>query len=308
MSSSSEAQQQLKVQQAQLKQLELQHTWLKELREWQHRQRDATEQLHSAQKRTGIARANNARTSAASNNWHRSATSSHAEAELLGMLTPLAAQIQASNTQQTELLTRQAAWAQRSNRRQARIGRRGQPASRRRAAAATGLRRTEHPRCTWPKTWPSATTDKQRQQSACTEGQNLLKALQEKQAAVTERLQRLAAGLAAQRRTRRRWAMPGTVYRERLQQLMLIGNRLNKGQAELPQLEQRATAAAATVHPATRSPDLLYQEAGAEPHAVAEQIQLLPACCKTIASNSVPSKTSRACGTASSNWINSPAR
>jgi exonuclease SbcC len=28
--------------------------------------------------------------------------------------------------------------------------------------------------------------------------------------------------------------------RERLQQLMLIGNRLKKGQEELPQLEQRA--------------------------------------------------------------------
>ena len=35
-----------------------------------------------------------------------------------------------------------------------------------------------------------------------------------------------------------------TAYRDRLQQLMLIGNRLNKGQAELPQLEQRLQQAA----------------------------------------------------------------
>lgn len=66
-----------------------------------------------------------------------------------------------------------------------------------------------------------------------------------------------------------------SAYRDRLQQLMLIGNRLNKGQAELPQLEQRATAAVEQFTQQREALDLLYQEAGAEPHAVAEQIQLL---------------------------------
>jgi len=64
-------------------------------------------------------------------------------------------------------------------------------------------------------------------------------------------------------------------YRDRLQQLMLIGNRLNKGQDELALLEQNAARAAEDL--ATRRQDLevLYKEADAEPQAVAEQIQLL---------------------------------
>ncbi len=66
-----------------------------------------------------------------------------------------------------------------------------------------------------------------------------------------------------------------TYQRERLQQLMVIGSRLKKGQEELPQLEERATRAAEQLSAQRESLDLLYQEAGAEPHAVAEQIQLL---------------------------------
>ncbi|WP_206001664.1 hypothetical protein, partial [Pseudomonas viridiflava] len=85
--------------------------------------------------------------------------------------------------------------------------------------------------------------DQQQHATACTEGQSQLNGLLEKQTHVAERLQRLAAGLersAALAPLSDAW----TVYRERLQQLMLIGNRLNKGQTELPQLEERATTAA----------------------------------------------------------------
>jgi exonuclease SbcC len=64
-------------------------------------------------------------------------------------------------------------------------------------------------------------------------------------------------------------------YRDRLQQLMLIGNRLNKGHAELAALEQSATGAAEELAAQKQNLEVLYKEAGAEPEAVAEQIQLL---------------------------------
>ena len=64
-------------------------------------------------------------------------------------------------------------------------------------------------------------------------------------------------------------------YRDRLQQLMLIGNRLNQGQAELATLEQGATRAAEELASRRQDLEVLYKEAGAEPEAVAEQIQLL---------------------------------
>jgi exonuclease SbcC len=64
-------------------------------------------------------------------------------------------------------------------------------------------------------------------------------------------------------------------YRDRLQQLMLIGNRLNKGQAELAAFEQSAARAAEDLSTQRQSLEVLYKEAGAEPEAVAEQIQIL---------------------------------
>jgi DNA repair protein SbcC/Rad50 len=267
-----QAQQQLKVQQAQLKQLELQHTWLKELREWQQRQLDATEQLQRAQAdwdSQGQQRQDLSRLEQLAPQRHQFTR----QAELLGMLTPLAAQIQASNTQQTELLTRQAQAQQQQAAAQAALA----DAVKQQVDAGPLLQQAfaeQNTLAHLAKDLAKRNDDKQQQQSACTEGQNLLKALQEKQVAVTERLQRLAAGLersAALAPLGDAW----TVYRERLQQLMLIGNRLNKGQAELPQLEQRATAAAERFTQQREALDLLYQEAGAEPHAVAEQIQLL---------------------------------
>ncbi|MBD9460606.1 AAA family ATPase [Pseudomonas sp. PDM05] len=267
-----QAQQQLKVQQAQLKQLELQHTWLKELREWQQRQLDATEQLQRAQADWDSQRQQRQDLS----RLEQLAPQRHQftrQAELLGVLTPLAAQIQASNTQQTELLTRQAQAQQQQAAAQAALA----DAVKQQIDAGPLLQQAfaeQNTLAHLAKDLAKRNDDKQQQQSACTEGQNLLKALQEKQAAVTERLQRLAAGLersAALAPLGDAW----TVYRERLQQLMLIGNRLNKGQAELPQLEQRATAAAERFTQQREALDLLYQEAGAEPHAVAEQIQLL---------------------------------
>jgi len=116
--------------------------------------------------------------------------------------------------------------------------------------------------------------EKHQHESACTEGQALLDGLQHTQAQGTERLQRLTTELehsAALAPLSDAW----NAYRDRLQQLVLIGNRLNQGQAELGQLEQRASAATEQFTQQREALELLYHEAGAEPHAVAEQIQLL---------------------------------
>ncbi|MEW5510442.1 AAA family ATPase [Pseudomonas antarctica] len=266
------AQQQLKTQQAQLKQLELQHTWLKELREWQERQQSATEQLQRAQADwdgQGQHRQDLSRLEHLAPQRHQFAR----QVELGTLLTPLAAQIQQHREQQTALHTRQEQAQAQQVAAQAALA----EALNHQADAVPLLRQAVEAQSTLAhltKDLAKRTEDQQQHEVACTQGQTLLKGLQDKHTHVAERLQRLAAELersAALAPLSDAWG----AYRDRLQQLMLIGNRLNKGQSELPQLEQRATIAAEKFAQQRDALDLLYQEAGAEPHAVAEQIQLL---------------------------------
>ncbi|MGY2177891.1 AAA family ATPase [Pseudomonas azotoformans] len=266
------AQQQLKTQQAQLKQLELQHTWLKELREWQERQLAATEQLQRAQAdwdNQGQQREDLSRLDQLAPQRHQFAR----QAELGSVLAPLAVQIQSHIQQQGELHTRQGQAQQQQASAQTALA----EALKTQTDAVPLLRQAFEEQSTLAhltKELAKRTEDQQQHESACAEGQAHLTALLEKQNHVTERLQRLGTELersAALAPLSDAW----TAYRDRLQQLTQIGNRLNKGQAELPQLEQRATRAAEQFTQQREALDLLYQEAGAEPHAVAEQIQLL---------------------------------
>ncbi len=266
------AQQQLKTQQAQLKQLELQHTWLKELHDWQERQRAATGQLQRAQadwENQGQQREDLNRLEQLAPQRHQFAR----QAELGSLLAPLAAQIQSHSQQQAELHTRQEQARQQQANAQTALA----EALKHQADAGPLLRQAFEEQSTLTRLTTELakrSEEKQQQEHASTEGLTQLNGLLEKQSQVCERLQRLATelegsvGLAP-------LSDAWTAYRDRLQQLMLIGNRLNKGQAELPQLEQCATAAAEQFTGQREALDLLYQEAGAEPHAVAEQIQLL---------------------------------
>ena len=266
------AQQQLKVQQAQLKQLELQHTWLKELREWQERQQSATEQLQRAQAdwdSQAPQRQDLSRLDQLAPQRHQFAR----QAELGTLLTPLAAQIQQHLEQQTALQARQEQAQQQQAAAQMALA----AALKRQADAVPLLRQAFEEQSSLArltKDLAQRTEDKQQHEHACTQGQASLKHLQDKQAQVAERLQRLGAELersASLAPLSDAW----NAYRDRLQQLMVIGSRLKKGQEELPQLEQRATRASEKFTEQREALDLLYQEAGAEPHAVAEQIQLL---------------------------------
>ncbi|MDT3229547.1 AAA family ATPase [Pseudomonas sp. rhizo25] len=267
-----DAQQQLKTRQAQLKQLELQHTWLKELREWQERQLSAVEQLQQAQQHwdsQGRQRQDLDRLDQLAPQRHHFLR----QAELDTLLTPLAAQFQQHIDQQAALHVRQEQSQQQQVAAHAALA----DALKNQADAAPLLRQAVEEQNTLAhltRELAKRTEEKQQHANACTEGQALLEGLQDKQAQVAERLQRLATELeqsAALAPLSEAW----NAYRDRLQQLMLVGNRLNKGQTELPQLEQRANAAAVQFTQQREALELLYQEAGAEPHAVAEQIQLL---------------------------------
>lgn len=267
-----EAQQQLKSQQAQLKQLELQHTWLKELRQLQDAQLSATEQLASAQLHweslTGE-RLKLSRLEQLAPQRHQFAR----KTELVAQLTPLAKQIQLHGQQQTELHERQAQFEHSLGAAQTALV----EAQSQHSKNAPLLRQAFEEQSTLARLAKDAALSAERKQQAelaCTQGQNAIQSLLDQQKLVAERLQRIAGELE-QSSHLAPLSDAWNAYRDRLQQLMLVGNRLNKGQAELAALVQSATHAVEALATQRQSLEVLYKEAGAEPEAVAEQIQIL---------------------------------
>ncbi|MFJ2279898.1 AAA family ATPase [Pseudomonas sp. NPDC087803] len=266
------AQQQLKLQQAQLKQLEQQHSWLKDLRQLQDAQQAAAEQLQSAQQQwQGLAgeRLKLTRLEQLAPQRHQFAR----KTELDAQLTPLAAQIAAHTRQHGELNERQTQLAQALDAAKLALS----EAQQRHSESAPLLRQAFDEQSTLArlaKDTALSAEARQAAEQACTQGQSAIQALQEKQAEVAERLQKMAAELE-QSAHLAPLSDAWNAYRDRLQQLMLIGNRLNKGQAELATLEQNATHSAEALATQKQQLEVLFKEAGAEPDAVAEQIGIL---------------------------------
>ena len=267
-----EAQQQLKTQQAQLKQLELQHTWLKDLRQLQEEQQSATEQLTGAQQHWESQvgeRLKLTRLEQLAPQRHQFAR----KTELTAQLTPLAEQIQHHTQQQQELTLRQAQLEQSLSSAHTALT----EAQHQHTHSAPLLRQAFEAQSTLTRLVKDTSLSadlKQQAELACTQGQNTIQGLLDQQKLVAERLQRIAGELeqsAALAPLSEAW----NAYRDRLQQLTLIGNRLNKGQAEMADLEHSATRAAQAFAVQKQQLEVLYKEAGAEPEAVAEQIQLL---------------------------------
>lgn len=267
-----DAQQQLKTQQAQLKQLELQHTWLKDLHQLQDAQQSATEQLHSAQQHwNSLAgeRLKLTRLEQLAPQRHQFAR----KTELTAQLTPLAAQIQQHTQQQSELTERQTQLEQSLSTAQTALTQ----AQSQHTSSAPLLRQAFEEQSTLARLVKDASLSadlKQQAEQACIQGQGTIQGLLDQQKQVAERLQRIAVELE-QSTHLAPLSDAWNAYRDRLQQLMLIGNRLNKGQAELAALEQSAARAAEELATQRQSLEVLYKEAGAEPEAVAEQIQIL---------------------------------
>jgi len=268
----SAAQQQMKLQQAQLKQLEQQHGWLKDLRLLQDSQQAATEQLHSAQQQWQALAGERVKLS----QLEQLAPQRHQFArktELDALLTPLAAQIAAHTQQHAKLSERQTQLEQSLETAKATLSQ----AQQRQSENAPLLRQAFEEQSTLArlvKDVAQSTEAKLAAQQACTDGQQAIQALQEKQAEATERLQRIASALE-QSAHLAPLSDAWNAYRDRLQQLMLIGNRLNKGQTELASLEDNAARSADALTAQKQQLEVLFKEAGAEPDAVAEQIGLL---------------------------------
>jgi exonuclease SbcC len=266
------AQQQLKLQQAQLKQLELQDAWLKELRRLHDAQLAAAEQLHSARhtwESLAGERLKLTRLEQLAPQRHQFAR----KAEVDSLLTPLAEQIAQHTRQHGELSERQALLEQQLGATRIALG----EAQQRQTECAPLLRQAFEEQSTLARLAKDATLSAEARQAAeqaCTQGQNAIQTLHEQLARATEHLQRMAAELA-QSAHLAPLSDAWNAYRDRLQQLMLIGNRLNKGQAELANLEHNAERTAQAFAAQKQQLEVLFKEAGAEPDAVAEQIGIL---------------------------------
>ncbi|KII37391.1 chromosome segregation protein SMC [Pseudomonas fluorescens] len=266
------AQQQQKLQQAQLKQLELQDAWLKELRRLHDAQLAAAEQLHGAQQTwesLSGERLKLTRLEQLAPQRHQFAR----KAEVDSLLTPLAAQIAQHTRQHGELSERQAQLEQQLSVTRLALS----EAQQQQTECAPLLRQAFEEQSTLARLAKDATLSAEARhnaEQACTQGQSAIQTLHEQQTRAAEHLQRMAAELA-QSAHLAPLSHAWNAYRDRLQQLMLIGNRLNKGQAELAGLEQNATRSTEALTAQKQQLEVLFKEAGAEPDAVAEQIGIL---------------------------------
>lgn len=267
-----QAQQQLKTQQAQLKQLELQDTWLKDLRRLQDEHLAASEQLQSAQTHWEALTSERLRLT----RLEQLAPQRHQfarKAEVDALLTPLAAQIALQTQQHGELGERQTLLEQQLG--SARIAL--SETQQRQADSAPLLRQAFEAQSTLArlaKDTALSAEARQQAQQACTQGQGTIQTLLDQQARGAGDLQRIATGLE-QSTHLAPLSDAWNAYRDRLQQLMLIGNRLNQGQAELASLEQNAASTDQALTAQKQQLEVLFKEAGAEPDAVAEQIGIL---------------------------------
>ncbi|MDD0975246.1 AAA family ATPase [Pseudomonas fontis] len=267
-----QAQRQLKLEQGQLRQYELQRAWLTELLQLQDQQRAASESQHSAQQhweQLADERLKLARLEQLAPQRHQFAR----QRELVSQRTALAGAIALQHQQQAALHDRQLQLEQdllsaTDALKQALAAQADSVAPLRQAFAEQNtLARLEQ------ELSGQAALCQQAEQ-ASTDGQQQLTSLNELQAHTRERLNGIAEQLAHSAPL----ASIGdawNAYRGQLQQLMLIGNRLSKGREELPLLEQRAAAATRQCDEQRTALALLFQEAGAEPEALAEQIGLL---------------------------------
>ncbi|WP_085598335.1 MULTISPECIES: AAA family ATPase [unclassified Pseudomonas] len=266
------ARDQLKGRQLQLKQLEAQHGWLKELRQWQEARHSAAEQLQEAEAEAKVLAPERLRLE----RLEQLAPQRHQflrQVELSATLEPLRQRIEQQQAQQAQLQQQQATHQQQVQDSTASLAQAQEqsndkaPLLREAFAEQGNLQRLE-------QELAQATQARERAEQANTQGQQDIQHLQEQQRLVAERLERIA-GQLQHSATLAPLSEAWDAYRGRLQQLVQIGNRLNQGQAELPGLEQRAETAARQLGEQRSQLELLYREAGAEPQAVAEQIQLL---------------------------------
>ncbi|WP_296262587.1 MULTISPECIES: AAA family ATPase [unclassified Pseudomonas] len=268
----SDAQQQWKLAQAQLRQLEMKQQWFGELKRLRDSHLAANEQLTRAQ-HTWDQQASERQQLT---QLDRLAPQRHVFAQrnkLHGQLTPLAARIQQQGQLQTQTQTTVTDL-------QSQL-----------AAAQSGLQQAqEHQQNAKPSL--SQAFEQQVQlnhlndqlqqineqarnaEQASNDGQAALGQLNQQQRQVETRLQSITEqlqGSAALDSLSQSWA----AYRPRLQQIVLVSSRLNKGREELPALEQGSTRAEQTLSERRSALQALYDDAQVKADAVSQEIERL---------------------------------
>lgn len=262
----------LKGEQAQLRQLELQRAWLTELQQLQNQVHSSNEQLLSARQHSDSLqgeRLNLVRLEQLAPQRHQFAR----QQALSNQLSPLAASISALRQQHDELHTRQQQLHDLQHNAQQVLNQ----ALAEQSDSAPLLRQAfaeQNSVARLSQELGNCLALKQQAEQACSEGQQQLLNLAEQQRLSAERLDQISQQLA-QSASLTGLSEAWNAYRDRLQQLMQLGNRLNQGRVELPGLQTRAEQASAALEQQRAAIALLYHEAQAEPEALAEQIGLL---------------------------------
>ncbi|MDZ3990651.1 hypothetical protein PspTeo4_02984 [Pseudomonas sp. Teo4] len=267
-----QAQQQFKADQARERQLEQQRTWLVEQQQLQAQHNEAAQSLKNAElaweqlteQRIDLQRLE--RLAPQRHQFHRQQT-------LVAALAPLAAAISEQQRQQTDLHTRcaeleQALEASRQALSQAQVNQsENAPRLRKAFAEQDTLARLEQ---------ELGKVGETRQQAdlAASELQQQMQQLDEQQQRSQQQLAQIDTALAASA-SLQTLTNAWQAYRPQLQQLLLIGNRLNQGREELPGLQAQASQANAQLQAQRDAFEVLFREAGAEPQALAEQLDLL---------------------------------
>ncbi|MCD5979227.1 AAA family ATPase [Pseudomonas quasicaspiana] len=268
----SEAQQQLKTQQAQQRQLELKQQWLTELLRLRDEHLSASEQLASAQQ-----------------DWENQSS----QRQLLGQLERLApqrhlfAQRHRLDAQLNPLSAQIAEHAQRQNDLQARQT----GLEEKQLAANSALEQAEQQKKTAApiigqafeqqgnlthlnKEVQDATLHAEAAERTKTDSQAALNQLLDQQRLLDERLQSIAGQLeksAVLAPLSKAW----TAYRPRLQEAVKLSARLNKGREELPELEKNSTRAEQELTDRRNALQGLYSEAQVKAEAINAEIQRL---------------------------------
>jgi exonuclease SbcC len=267
-----DAQQQLKLAQAQLRQLELKQQWLSELNRLRDSHLAANEQLAAAQQtwdQQGSERQQLGQ-------LERLAPQRHVfgqRKKLDNQLTPLAAGIQKQTQQQAQTQTKLTNLETRLAEAQSGLQQAQQQQQNARPALSEALEQ---------QLQVNHLNNELRQISeqaqvaghASQEGQAALDQLDEQQRQVETRLQSIADQLqnsAALGALSQSWA----AYRPRLQEAVRVSSRLSKGREELPALEQASTLAEQALGERRTALQALYDDAEVKADAVSQEIERL---------------------------------
>ncbi|MHC6224777.1 AAA family ATPase [Pseudomonas sp. X10] len=267
-----QAQQQLKAGQGQLRQLEQQRNWLDEQRRLQDQQAAANEALQAARQhwqQLADERLDLLRLEQLAPKRH----TFNRQQALASQLAPLAEAIARQRQQHSELQARTAQLEQDLDTARQALGQ----AQAKQSESAPLLRQAfteQHNLARLEQDLGKLRELGEQADQAVDEGQQQLHQLDEQQQRSQQQLAQIGAALehsAHLADLSNAWQ----AYRNQLQQLLQIGNRLNQGREELPGLQAQASQANAHLQDQRDALELLYREAGAEPDALVEQIGLL---------------------------------